>query len=217
MSAPHSNSAYVPNYMMKQSLWNMGRQITQMKGLIKPDTQLMAWQPFLIAQAQRDVQNVYNSLAYNREVHGGHSYGGYGGYGGCGHCGKPTCGNKGGQYGGCGTFLRIAVTDPTKKACILEKKVAFHKKCCNPGCWYNKKDNQCRKLLEVQAELDLLLMQQYGPTTIETATDTEMEKLRVSEVIEDKKHAKEKAKLNKTLIMAGGVGLFGILALAILR
>jgi len=61
----------------------------------------------------------------------------YGGYGGCGHCGKPTCGNKGGQYGGCGTFLRIAVKDPQKKACILEKRIAHHTKCCEKKCFWN--------------------------------------------------------------------------------
>ena len=200
MSSPHNNSAYVPHYMMKQSLWNMEQQISRMQGLIKPEMRLMAWQPFLIAQAQRDVQNVYNSLAYNAKVH---SYGGYG--------------------ASCGTFLRINVTDPHKKACVLEKNIAKHRKCCEKDCsWISgqgNQENQCRKMAEAQAELDLIMAQLYGstPETIEDATDIAMEQLRTDEAIADKKNKKEEAKLKKTLVMAGGIGLFGILAIAILR
>ncbi len=222
MSAPHNNAAYVPHYMMKQSLWNMEQQISQMRGLIKPKTRLMAWQPFLIAQAQRDVQNIYNSLAYSAT---GKGYGGIRPH----HPGAQH--HSYGEYGAnCGTFLQINVTDPHKKACVLEKKIAHYRECCenncsgwNPATWFTAKggnqQNQCRKLAEAQAELDLIMGQLYGttPTTVEQATDIAMENLRTEEAIADKKAEKEKAKLTKTLIMAGGTGLFLILAIAILR
>ncbi len=107
--------------------------------------------------------------------------------------------------------------DAQKKACILEKNIAKHTKCCKKKCFWKGQQNQCRKLAEAQAELDLILMEQYGPTTIETATDTAMEKLRIKEQIEDKKYKEEQAKLQKTLVMATGIGIFGILAFVVLR
>jgi len=73
------------------------------------------------------------------------------------------------------------------------------------------------ELAEVQAELDLILMEQYGPTTIETSTDIALEKLRINEQIEDKKYKEEQAKLQKTLVVATGIGIFGILSFAVLR
>ncbi len=198
------------NYMMKQSLWNMERQVSQLKGLITPQTRLMAWQPYLIAQAQRDVQNVYNSMAYSNHLRAnrGHSYGGYGAYG-----------------GSCGTFLRIT-GDAAKKACILEKDIAKHKECCEKDCsWWSgiftvkggNQENQCRKMAEKQAELDLIMAQEYGPTTIEQATDTEMAKWRAQEPEAEKDNKKAETKLKKTLIITGGSILFVILGIAILR
>lgn len=191
------------NYMMKQSLWNMERQVSQLKGLITPQTRLMAWQPYLIAQAQRDVQNVYNSMVYSNHLRSnrGHSYGGYG--------------------GGCGTFMRINITDPQKKACTLEKDIAKHKECCEKDCsWWSgrgNQENQCRKMAEKQAELDLIMAQQYGPTTLEQATDTEMAKWRAQEPEAERDNKKAETKLKKTLIITGGSILFVILGIVILR
>jgi len=202
----HSNATHVPHYMREQR--------TRTGHLNCP-------MYFRYRDQAATATDAYNrgNLHRKAEIELGrcHSYGGYGGYGGCGHCGKPTCGNKGGQYGGCGTFLRIAVKDPQKKACILEKRIARHKKCCEKKCFWYGQRNQCRKLAEAQAELDAILMEQYGPTTIETSTDTAMEKLRIKEQVEDKKYKEEQAKLQKTLVVATGIGIFGLLAFAVLR
>ena len=196
----HSASPYVPNYMMKQSLWNMGQQTSALQGLITPQTRLMSWQPHLISQAQRDVQHVYNSLAYNRHVHSGPAYGAYGNYG-----------------AGCGTFLRIAVKDPDKKMCILEKKIARLSKCCTQGCFLKSKTNQCRKMREAEAELQTLLAMEGGPTSLATAEDMAYDQLRTG--IDTGRDAinMETAKTQK-YILVGIVASMGLLgAIALLR
>ena len=52
-----------------------------------------------------------------------------------------------GQYGGCGTFLRLT-RDPAKKLCLLEQDIARHEKNCARG-WRQS----CKKLEAKTAEL----------------------------------------------------------------
>lgn len=207
-----THDAYVPGYMMKQSLWNMEQQVSQLQGMITPQTRLMAWQPHLVSQAQRDIQNVYNSMAYNRHVHGGKGYGAM--YGGCGSCGTAACGS--GEYGGgCGTFLRLFVRDPAKKACLLEKDIAKHKKCCEQGCFLKSKSNQCRKMAEKQAELEAIHMAEYGPLDYSTATDMQAQLYQEQVDQQAADLELQQAQTTRMLIIAGGGAvllLLGVLA-----
>ncbi len=276
----HEFKPYVPNYMMKQSLWNMEQQVSALQGMITPQTSLMAWQPHLVSQAQRDIQNVYNSMAYNKHVHSGEgyghlrhrpgvshctnyysylhkssaamsranrygrmgdrkrmvvwqrkarhfqslaqavhakchsaSYGAYGAYGGCGHCGEPPA------YGaGCGTFLRIAVKDPDKKMCILEKKIKRFSKCCEQGkCFLKNKGNQCRKMRKANAELQTLLAAEGGPETLATATDIAYQNVRTGIDAGQQTLGVQQARTQRNILI-GVVGSLGLLtAVALLR
>ena len=195
----HEFKPYVPNYMMKQSLWNMEQQAAALQGMITPQTQLMPWQPHLVSQAQRDLQHVYNSLAYNQHVHSSPSYGAYGDYG-----------------AGCGTFLRIAVKDPDKKACILEKKVKRFAKCCQQGkCFLKNKSNQCRKMRKAEAELQAILASQGGPTTLATAEDMAYENVRTAIDMGQGNLGRQQAQTQKYILfgIVGSLGLLGAIAL----
>lgn len=276
----HGIKPYVPNYMMKQSLWNMEQQASALRQMITPETSLMAWQPHLVSQAQRDIQNVYNSMAYSKHVHGGEGYGhfrhrpgvsnctnyyaylhksssamaqanrygrmgdrkrmvvwqrkarqfkslaqaehakchsaSYGAYGACGQCGEPP------SYGaGCGTFLRIAVKDPDKKMCVLEKKIKRFSKCCEQGrcgkIWPFKKNKtkQCRKMRKANAELQALLAMDGGPTTVATATDMAYERVRTAIDVGEQTLGIEQAKTQRNILI-GIVGSLGILTAVVL-
>lgn len=262
-----SHDAYVPNYMMKQSLWNMEQQASTLRGMITPETKLMSWQPHLVSQAQRDMQHVYNSVAYSKHVHGGEGYGALGAahYKPCpqfhvhrkrsrflvgqahravgkrrtallrqagierrkaeialGRCRSyhGMCGD--GMYGGgCGTFLRIAVRDPVKKACLLEKDIAKHQECCERKCsWFSGKGNQanqCRKLAEKQAALAAIEMAEFGPQTYAQATDMQAQQYQAQIDQGNEQYKQEQAQTQRTLLIAGGGLGLALLAVMALR
>jgi hypothetical protein len=128
----------------------------------------------------------------------------YGEYGGCGHCGDSH------SYGaGCGTFLRIAVKDPDKKMCILEKKIKKYKKCCTSGCFLKRKDKQCRKLRKAKGELQTILNSEGGPTTLATATDMAYQKVRTNIDTGEQTLSERQAQTQRTLLITAvsAVGL----------
>ena len=146
-----------------------------------------------------------------------HSYGGYGAmygaYGGCGHCGDSH------SYGaGCGTFLRIAVKDPDKKMCILEKKIKRFEKCCvNGKCFLKSKKRQCRRLRKAQGELQTLLAAEGGPTTLATATDMAYQNVRTNIDQGENTLALAQAKTQRALMIAAVSGVGILTAVYLLR
>ena len=261
-----THDAYIPNYMMKQSLWNMEQQASALRGMITPQTKLMSWQPHLVSQAQRDIQHVHNSIAYSKHVHGGE------GYGALGAAHQKPCPQfhvhrqrarfltgqahravgmrrssllqaaaterkraqialaqcrsyhgmcDGGMYGfldgGCGTFMKIAVKDPAKKACILENKVAKHQKCCEKKCVLKNQSNQCRKMAEAQAELDAITMEAYGPQTYMQATDMQAQMYQQQIAQGNEQYKQQQAQTQRTLLIAGGGLGLALLAVMALR
>ena len=61
-----SSDPYNPVGMMRKTAWLMSKQVDEIYGMLTPETRLMAWQPHILSQAQRDVEVIYNTLSYNR-------------------------------------------------------------------------------------------------------------------------------------------------------
>lgn len=290
MSESVHTKTYIPNYMLQQSLWNMEQQISQLRGMIKPETKTMAWQNHLASMAQRDIQHVHNSIAYSKYVHDGEGYGAphvlsghkpcplyhvyldrhrsligqahralgirrssllqaaatqrrkaqielskcrvhhghaYGGmthhhsYGACGNpSGCPSCAS--GEYGGgCGAFARWSKKNAAKRACWLEKKIAKHQECCDRDCsfWSGKgnQSNQCRKIAEWEAELSAIQVAEYGPQTLETATDMEWQRQQQSYTQGGDILADEQAATQRTMIYLGAGALVALGLVVALR
>ena len=137
-------------------------------------------------------------------------------YGGCGHCGTPKC--PSGQYGGCGTFFG-KTKKPDNRACWLEKKIAKHQECCDRDCsWWSGKGNQanqCRKVADWTAELEMIHMEMFGPTDYSTATDMQAQMYQAQVNQEQADLELQQAQTTRMLIIAGGGAvllLLGVLA-----
>jgi hypothetical protein len=114
-----------------------------------------------------------------------------------------------GSYDGCRTFLRIMVRDEAKKACILEKKIAKHSKCCNGKCFLKNQEKQCAKLARDEATLATIEASLYGPETYETAVDSQFQTYSNEVSTASTALVEEQAKTQRTLIylVFGGVGV----------
>jgi len=207
MSAPYHGNPYVPNYMMKQSLWNMGQQISELQSMITPKTQLMAWQPHLVSQAQRDIQNVHSTIAYNKEVHGGQGYGAFRSHA-YGDCGVPTgCSScaaaaaaKESSYGGCGTFFGLT-RDPIKRACVVERKLSRMERACSKGRRCSKRDKLASELTTLQMETGT------SPDTLRTARDSGMDEYAARTARGEEEYGDSSRRTDYTLWVVGAVGV----------
>ena len=122
-------------------------------------------------------------------------------------------------YGGkCGTFLRIAVKDPTKKACILEKKIPRLEKKCTQGGFLVNKRIACSKLQRAQAELLAIASSIEAPLeSLQAAEDIQMAYYQAQLMGARTQYVEASPTTTQTLMLAMIGGVTAILALTMLR
>jgi hypothetical protein len=121
--------AYTHAYMLKQNLRDIEMMARATNARLTDESYVMPWESDLVSRASTHLFSVHRRRKLKRDFGG-------------------VSRDYGFLDGGCGTFMGIGVKDPTKKACILERKLRKAQDKCARG-----KQKQCDKAARFQSEL----------------------------------------------------------------